>query len=40
MLHIKFQGSQHSGSGVEDFLMFLPYMSMVAILVICPGQKI
>ena len=33
MLHTKFQGNQPSGSGEEDFLRFLPYMGMVAILV-------
>ena len=36
MLHIKFQGNQPRGSGEEDFLMFLPYMGMAAILVIRP----
>ena len=32
MLHTKFQGHQSIGSG-EDFLRFLPYMGMAAILV-------
>ena len=35
MLHTKFQGHQSIGSG-EDFLRFLPYMGMVAILVMWP----
>ena len=30
MLHTKFQGNRPSGSGVEDFLRFLPYMGMAA----------
>ena len=33
MLHTKFQGHRSSGSGEEDFLRFLPYMGMAAILV-------
>ena len=33
VLHTKFQGNQPSGFGKEDFLRFLPYMGMVAILV-------
>ena len=38
MLHTKFRenrlaGSGEDGSGEEDFLRFLPYMGMVAILV-------
>ena len=33
MLHVKFQDYRTSGSGEEDFLRFLPYMDMVAILV-------
>ena len=33
MLHAKFQDHRTSGSGVEDFLRFLPYMGMAAILV-------
>ena len=36
MLHTKFQGHQSIGSGEEDFLRFLPYMGMVAMLVMCP----
>ena len=32
MLHTKFHGNQLAGSG-EDFKGFLPYMGMVAILV-------
>ena len=37
VLHTKFQGNQPSGSGEEDFLMFLSYMGMVTILVMWPG---
>ena len=33
MLHAKFQDHSTSGSGEEDFLRFLPYMGMAAILV-------
>ena len=33
MLHAKFQDHRTSGSGEEDFQMFLPYMGMAAILV-------
>ena len=33
MLHTKFRGDQLDGSGEEDFLRFLPYMGMAAILV-------
>ena len=33
MLHTKFQGHWSTGSGEEDFLMFLPYMGMAAMLV-------
>ena len=33
MLHAKFQGHQSIGSGEEDFLRFLPYMGVVAMLV-------
>ena len=33
MLHTKFQGHRSSGSGEEDFLRFLPYMGMAAMLV-------
>ena len=31
--HTKFQGHQSIGSGKEDFLSFLPYMGMAAMLV-------
>ena len=40
MLHTKFQGIRPSGSGEEDFLRFLPYMGMAAILVMWPGRNI
>ena len=33
MLNAKFQDHRISGSGEEDFLRFLPYMGMAAILV-------
>ena len=33
MLHAKFQYHRTSGSGEEDFIRFLPYMGMAAILV-------
>ena len=33
MLHAKFQDHSTSGSGEEDFLRFLPYKGMAAILV-------
>ena len=33
MIHAKFQDHRTSGFGEEDFLRFLPYMGMVAILV-------
>ena len=33
MLHIKFQSHWSIGSGEEDFLRFLLYMGMAAILV-------
>ena len=33
MLHAKFQDQRTSGSGEDDFLRFLPYMGMAAILV-------
>ena len=33
MLHTEFQDHMTSGSGEEDFLRFLPYMGIVAILV-------
>ena len=35
MLHTKFQGHWSIGSG-EDFLRFLPYMGMAAMLVMWP----
>ena len=40
MLHtcIKFQGHRPFGSGEEDFLRFLPYMGMEAILLIRHGS--
>ena len=34
MPHAKFQDHRISGSGEEDFLRFLPYMDMAAILVL------
>ena len=37
MLHTKFQSHPAIGSGEEDFLRFLPYMGMAAILVMWPG---
>ena len=33
MLHTKFHGNRPAGSGEEDFEGFLPYMGVVAILV-------
>ena len=33
MLHAKFHNHRSSGSGEEDFLRFLPYTGMAAILV-------
>ena len=33
MLHTKFHGNRPAGSGEEDYEGFLPYMGMVAILV-------
>ena len=33
MLHTNFQGHRHFGSREEDFLRFLPYMGIAAILV-------
>ena len=36
MLHTKFQGHRLIGSREEDFLRFLPYMGMAAILVMWP----
>ena len=38
MLHTKFQGHWPTGSGEEDFLRFLPYMGMAAMLVMWPSQ--
>ena len=38
MLHTKSQGYQPSGFGEEIFKGFLPYMGMVAILVMWPNQ--
>ena len=37
MLHTKFQGHQSTGSGVEEFWRVLPYMGVVAIVVMWPG---
>ena len=36
MLHTKFQAHWSIGSGEEDFLRFLPYMGMAAMLVMWP----
>ena len=36
MLHTKFQGHWSTGSGEEDFLRFLPYMGMAAMMVMWP----
>ena len=36
MLHTKFHGHWSIGSGEEDFLRFLPYMGMAAMLVMWP----
>ena len=33
MLHTKFHDKRPTGSGEEDFLRVLPYMGMVAVLV-------
>ena len=38
MLHTKFQGHWSIGSGEEDFLRFLPYMGMAAMLVMWPNS--
>ena len=38
MLHTKFQGHRFSGSGEEEFLRFLPYMGMAAMLVTWPDH--
>ena len=40
MLHAKVQDHRTISSGEEDFLRFLPYMGMAAILVMCPGPFI
>ena len=40
MLNAKFQDHRTSGSGEVDFLRFLPYMGMAAILVMWPGPFI
>ena len=37
MLHTNFQGHRSFGSGEEDFLRFLPYIGVAAILVMWPG---
>ena len=39
MLHTKFNGNRLAGSGEEDFLKFLPYMGMAAILVMCSDAQ-
>ena len=36
MPHTKFSENRPAGSGAENFLMFLPYMGVAAILVMCP----
>ena len=33
MLHAKFRENRPAGSGEEDFLSFLPYMGVAAILI-------
>ena len=38
MIHTKFQGHRSIGSGEEDFLRFLPYMGMAAMLVMIPNS--
>ena len=38
MLHAKFHGHWSTGSGEEVLKIFLPYMGVVAILVMFPGQ--
>ena len=40
MLYTMFRGNRPTGSGEEDFLRFLPYMDMAAILVMSPGPFI
>ena len=39
MLHTKFRENRSTGSG-EDFLRFLPYMGVAAMLVMRPGPLI
>ena len=38
MLHTKLRGNRPTGSGVEDFKGFLPYVGMAAILVMGPAS--
>ena len=38
MFHTKFQGRWSTGSGEEDFLSFLSYMGMAAMLVMWPNS--
>ena len=38
MVHTKVQGHGSIGSGQEDFLRFLPYMGMAAMLVMWPNS--
>ena len=38
MLYTKFQGHGYIGSGEEDFLRFLLYMGMAAMLVMWPNS--
>ena len=38
MLHTQFQGHRSIGSRDEDFLRFLPYMGMAAMLVMWPNS--
>ena len=38
MLHTEFQGRRSIDSGEEDFQRFLPYMSVVAIVVTLSGR--
>ena len=38
MLHTKFHGNRPAGSGEEDFEGFLPYVGMVAILIMAPAS--
>ena len=40
ILHNKFQGHGSIGSGAEDFLRFLPYMGMAAMLVMWPNSLV